>query len=92
MDNLVNSLKSLEIIGSTDATLEQLGLQYKLIDNNDLLRDFLKDLECIPEDKWLNVDFEGVDLCKTGIVCLGQVHISGFRFQTFNVHKYVTVF
>ena len=79
MDNLVNSLKSLEIIGSTDATLEQLGLQYKLIDDNDLLSDFLKDLECIPEDKWLNVDFEGVDLCKTGIVCLGQVHISGSK-------------
>jgi exonuclease 3'-5' domain-containing protein 1 len=50
-----------------------LGFEVVLVDDEQKLEDMLDSIG-VPER--VNVDFEGVELCKTGRVCLGQVHVA----------------
>ena len=50
-----------------------LGFEVVLVDDEDKLADMM---DTIGEPSRVNVDFEGIDLCKTGRVCLGQVHVA----------------
>ena len=51
-----------------------LGISIILVDTETMLLTMIKQLEAV---KALNVDFEGIDLCKSGTVCLGQFHARG---------------
>jgi exonuclease 3'-5' domain-containing protein 1 len=53
-----------------------LGISIILVDNEDLLLTMIEQLEAAKD---INVDFEGIDLSKTGTVCLGQFHVRGSR-------------
>lgn len=60
-----------------EEAIECLKVKCVFIDNKKDLEPFLKDLDSLdPSKHFLNVDFEGIDLCKTGEVCLGQFSIS----------------
>ena len=79
VDALSESLKDL----ATEEKIKVQGLQkatYNLVDTADLLEKCLDEIEeALKIKNYLNVDFEGIDLCKTGKVCIGQFSIEGSK-------------
>lgn len=70
IENLIESFDNFKI---SQVKVSNLGFCYHLIDTEDKLNFMLGK---IANDSIINIDFEGIDLCKTGKVCLAQVHAS----------------
>ena len=74
IDSIVEGIAKVSI--QSNPTLAALGLTVVLVDTTEaftaMITDIKKDLLAC---NFLNLDFEGIDLCKTGKVCLGQFHV-----------------
>jgi exonuclease 3'-5' domain-containing protein 1 len=63
-----------EIKSASGKETNELGFSIVFVDTSKMLVNMVETLEL---ENIINVDFEGVNLCKTGKVCLGQFHASG---------------
>lgn len=71
VDGIISKLRTTHL--DKGVKVANLGFYYKLIDSEDLM---ILMLDSIKDSKMINIDFEGINLCKIGKVCLAQVHAS----------------
>jgi hypothetical protein len=76
--SLEQSLANLSLGTQADTDIQNkmnmLGIKSKLVKTE---KDLVQMLDALQTAKTLSVDFEGIDLCKTGKICLGQFHAHG---------------
>jgi exonuclease 3'-5' domain-containing protein 1 len=74
--NQLNQLMEGLSIKAPSILIGGIELKCVLVNDSSLLLHMIQDLE---KCETINVDFEGIDLCKTGTVCIGQFHVKGAK-------------
>lgn len=82
MESIISSLKEVSLNdrkSDVNLILEPLGFECDFVDNEEKLEamlDLFDQRFKSNEETLLNADFEGVNLCRDGVICLGQFHLS----------------
>jgi hypothetical protein len=79
MQSITSTLSATSL--SSTKNLENLGCNVIFVDTESSLLDMIRDVNIsLKMSNYINVDFEGVNLCKSGKICLGQFHVAGSSY------------